>query len=140
MIMKKLLLFTMMLLSPIVASAYDISVFNADGKLIYYKWTDNATALSVCSGRTITHVVTYKDNIVIPSSVNYQQKNYPVISIEDEAFKDCPSLNSVTIPSSVTSIGSHTFEGCSGLVSIKIPNSVTSIGEGLFAITEFRAL
>lgn len=48
------------------------------------------------------------------------------------AFRDCSSLTSITIPPSVTSIGYKTFSGCSNLTSITIPNNVTSIGRGSF--------
>ena len=53
-------------------------------------------------------------------------------SIGGEAFLDCSSLESVTIPDSVTSIGNSAFEGCSSLTSVTIPNSVTTIGWGTF--------
>ena len=53
-------------------------------------------------------------------------------SIGEEAFNDCSSLTTVTIPESVTSIKNYTFYGCSGLNSITIPKSVTSIGDRAF--------
>ena len=55
-----------------------------------------------------------------------------VTSIGDGAFKMCKSLQSVTIPNSVTSIGKEAFSSCDSLQSITIPNSVTSIGDGAF--------
>ena len=67
--------------------------------------------------------------LVIPSS--YQGK--PVTSIGDNAFSDCSSLTSVTIPDSVTSIGRGAFRFCSSLTSATIPDSVTSIGGWAFA-------
>ena len=48
------------------------------------------------------------------------------------AFQDCFSLESVTIPNSVTSIDSYAFYNCSSLQSVTIPNSVTSIGNNAF--------
>ncbi len=49
------------------------------------------------------------------------------------AFHNCDALTSITIPDSVTSIGGQAFYGCSSLVSITIPDSVTSIGYMAFA-------
>lgn len=55
-----------------------------------------------------------------------------VTSIGDEAFAWCSSLKSVSIPSSVTSIGKSSFWGCKSLESVSIPSSVKSIGEDAF--------
>ena len=52
-------------------------------------------------------------------------------SICSNAFRDCRSLTSVTLPSSVTSICVGTFRA-TGLTSITIPNSVTSIEQDAF--------
>ena len=56
-----------------------------------------------------------------------------VTSIGDIAFYGCTGLTSVTIPDSVTSIGYAAFEGCTGLTSVTIPDSVTSIGDYAFS-------
>ena len=42
----------------------------------------------------------------------------PVMSIGENAFKDCLSLTTVTIPNSVTKIGNSAFYGCKALTSI----------------------
>ncbi len=121
-------------MTGISAAAHDISVANADGKTIYYVWTNNKTKLAVSYGGGAygSYYGEYSGNVVIPESVTYNGANYPVTSIGSEAFRDCPGLKSVTIPNSVTSIGFRAFYGCSGLTSVTIPNSVTSIGDYAF--------
>ena len=71
--------------------------------------------------------------IIIPNSVLYDGKNYPVTSIADRAFYSNWSLIEVTIPNSVTTIGDYAFASCSGLKTVTIPNSVTTIGDYVFA-------
>lgn len=67
-------------------------------------------------------------DIVIPAYYN----GIPVAGINSNAFSDCTSLTSITIPDSVTSIGVYAFKGCASLTSITIPDSVTSIGDQAF--------
>ena len=55
-----------------------------------------------------------------------------VTKIGDSAFWSCKSLQSVTIPNSVTSIGDYAFYRCYSLQSVTIPNSVTKIGDYAF--------
>ena len=50
----------------------------------------------------------------------------------DYAFSWCKSLQSVTIPNSVTSIGDGVFSWCESLQSVTIPNSVRNIGNNAF--------
>ena len=44
------------------------------------------------------------------------------------AFRECSSLESISLPEGITSIGDNAFYGCSSLESITLPSSVTAIG------------
>ena len=132
--MKKQLLLLVMILLPLVASAHDIEVQNADGVTIYYNYINDGTELGVTfrGSNYDSYSKEYQGNVVIPEEVTYMNRTRKVTSIGEGAFINCSGLTSVTIPNSVTSIGDSAFEGCSGLTSITIPNSVTSIEEEAF--------
>lgn len=97
----------------------------------------------------------YKGDIVIPKEVTYKDKTVEVTRIESDAFWNCDSLTSVSVPESVSTIGdfafaaceqltsvnipekvkriySKTFSGCEKLSSIQLPNGIISIGEHAF--------
>ena len=124
--MKKLFVFLFSLILSVVFStsalAYDVKI---DG--IYYNIISKVKTAEVTSGEK-----NYSGEVVIPSSITVEGKEYTVTSIGYQAFYECYSLTSVTIPNSVTSIGVFAFEYCTGLMSITIPNSVTSIGMSAF--------
>ena len=74
----------------------------------------------------------YSGDVVIPSTVTYNGKQYTVTSIGSKAFSGCTRLKKVTIPNSVTSIGNEAFYYCIDLTTVTVPNSVTSIGNRAF--------
>ncbi len=53
-------------------------------------------------------------------------------SLADGAFYNCPSLERVILPDTLTSIGQDAFRGCENLTEIAIPSGVTSIGNDAF--------
>ena len=124
--MKKLFVFLFSLILSVVfstsASAYDVEI---DG--IYYNLISEGKTAEVTYGGE-----EYSGEVVIPSYITSEGKEYTVTSIGKKAFYGCSDLTSVTIPNSVTSIGVEAFQSCSGLTSITIPNSVTSIGDDAF--------
>lgn len=122
-IIKKRMVLFVMILVPVLASAYDIEVANDDGVTIYYKYTKNRKELVVTQSRNHS----YEGNIVIPEEVTYNEVKLKVSGIDYNAFLECSDLTSIIIPNSVTSIGSFAFSGCSNLKSINIPDGVTDI-------------
>ena len=104
---KQLLLFAMILL-PLIASAYDIEVKNADGVTIYYNYINDGTELEV----TFLNSYYYQGNVAIPEEVTYMNRTRKVTSIGYKAFYRCEGLTSITIPKSVTSIGEYAFFDC----------------------------
>ena len=125
--MKRFTLFLFSLILSVVfstsASAYDVKI---DG-ICYNLNSENKTA-EVTYG-----VENYSGEVVIPSSITSEGKEYTVSSIGYDAFGFCSDLTSVTIPNSVTSIGKGAFSDCRGLTSVDIPNSVTSIDVHAFS-------
>ena len=115
--MKKQFLLLLMMLLPLVASAYDIAVQNDDGVTIYYDLTNDGKELAVVPGNKSG---SYSGNIVIPDEVTYMNRTRKVTSIGFEAFSNCSSLTSVSIGNSVTSIGSWAFKDCSGLSKVVV--------------------
>ena len=127
------ILFLLTLLLSMVCTksvAHDIAVANSDGKTIYYVWTNNNTELAVSyrGSSSAYYPDRYSGNVVIPESVTYNGKTYPVTGIFSYAFIDCSHLTGITIPNSVTTIGGCAFANCTGLTNFTIPNTITSIG------------
>ena len=75
-----------------------------------------------------------KKDVVILSQITINEKQYDVTRIEDYAFCECDSLQSVIFEknSKLASIGTYAFALCRSLTYIVIPNSVISIREGSF--------
>ncbi len=111
--MKKQLLLLVLLLLPMVASAFR-GYAEIDG-INYYIDTDytNASVIKKSSG-------SYSGNIVIPATVEYEGVICNVKSVDYQAFSRCYGLTSITIPSSVTYIGENAFSDCSGLTAVHI--------------------
>ena len=124
--MKKSLLFLFAALLPLLASAQ--TKVEIDG--IWYNIIKKAKQAEVTfKGSSYNEYKNeYSGSITLPAMVTYDGVECRVTSIENNAFSDCSSLTSITLPEGVTSIGNSAFYGCSSLTSINIPESVTSIG------------
>ena len=111
------------LLMPVTASAYD---FEVDG--IYYN--KNGTEATVTYKEL--KYLSYKDTVIIPSTVTYLDTTYTVTAIGNNAFENCSTLRKVTIPNTVKDIQERAFMGCSLLSSVFLPSSIRTIGPRAF--------
>ena len=89
----------------------------ADG--ITYRIDDNGAMVAVAEA-TLTEAN-------IPSFVEFEGNQYPVIKINDRVFSGNTNLTVVVLPESLTTLGSRSFESCQSLKTIKIPSGVTTI-------------
>jgi len=67
--------------------------------------------------------------LAIPDSLN----GLPVTSIGSNAFQNCDTLTSVTLPNSVTNIGPYAFENCYNLTRVVFGHNLASIGHMAFS-------
>ena len=109
-------------------------IFYDDGETVYLiGYTGTQTELTLPDTFNGKNYQIYKYAFYNCSSLESITIPDSVTSIGDEAFRGCSSLTSITIPDSVTSIGDEAFRGCSSLTSITIPEGVTSIGNYVFS-------
>lgn len=104
-----------------------------DGTLIITHYNGNAANLTVptaVNGRSVSE---------IGAEAFYERTSIQSITLPDTltkigayAFYKCVSLTEITLPTGVTSIGARAFSDCSALTSIYIPNTVETAGAFLF--------
>lgn len=97
--------------------------------------TNGDRELSESEAAAVTNLgEVFKGNTDI-TSFNELQYFTGLVSIGDNAFNDCSSLTSVTLPESVTTIGEFAFHA-SGLESISFPSALTEVGAESFSSCE----
>lgn len=120
-----------MLCGTISAADYDFHVGGVYYRVILGNDMKPTTNVEVVKGDD-----KYAGDIVIPSSITVNRIDYFVTRIGQDAFYDCKSVTSVSLPNTIKSkleiIGSRAFGNCEGLTSIKIPDTVTEIGQFAF--------
>jgi len=128
--MKRLIIFLSILLYGIEhVSAYN---FTVDG--ITYTNSSSSTCYVTYRGETYLANINdgYSGDIVIPSSVTYDNREFKVTAVGENAFYGCTSLASVSLPSTIEDIGEYAFSGCSSLRSVNIPDGIKRIDDYTF--------
>lgn len=74
----------------------------------------------------------YIQHVIIADSVTYNGQNFPVASINSNAFKDYTNIRSITFGSSLKKIGTYAFSGCQFLSEIIVPEGVETIDNYAF--------
>ena len=103
-------------------SNYYVGEVVADG--ITYRIDEN--------GATITAAEATLAEANIPSAVEFEGNQYPVIKINSSVFSGNTNLTAVTLPAGLVEIGAYAFNGCQNLASVTLPESLTTLGYSAF--------
>lgn len=68
----------------------------------------------------------------VPSSVEFEGNQYPVIKINSSVFSGNTNLTAVTLPAGLVEIGNDAFSGCKNLESVTLPESLKTFGYNAF--------
>lgn len=119
---------------------YGIHTYSAPGRYtIVLSVTGSARIFGASAGESWTYLLRSTD---IFSDNNYSDNVYrgalkevyigDNIDIGNLAFCQCPSLQSLTLPNSITSLGQGVFKSCYALTCVIFPSSVTTLGSTTF--------
>ena len=105
-------------------------VFTKDGVEYEVINRQNKT-LAVVGGRPM-------GSVTIPSSIAMGAETYTVTVIDIKAFEDCPTLITISLPTTLISIEYSAFAKCENLTNVNFPNSLQYIGP--FAFEKCKSL
>ena len=137
--MKQIFVLLSLMTLAINANAYDFKVANAEGVTMYYNYINNGTEVEITyeghykswNSKTLKYDYYYRGSsaydktLIIPETVTYNGRTFPVTQIGSYAFADTYSY-SVVIPSSIKKMGPSVFQNCS-IKEITIPDGFTEI-------------
>ena len=85
------------------------------------------------NGATITAAEPSLTEANIPSFVEFEGNQSPVIKINSSVFSGNTNLTVVTLPAGLVEIGASAFTGCQNLESVALPESLTTLGDYAFS-------
>lgn len=129
--MKQHLLFSIMALLPMLASAQNLREDGLNG--IYYTCYES----SLYEGVEHEAYVKAADKdltgtVIIPETVTQNGMVFTVTVIDENAFEDC-HFSEIVIPDGVRSIREEAFDGCKNLTAVYIGKNIEYIGEDCFS-------
>ncbi len=156
--MKKLLyificVFVLAVTLCLSASAANTTYTDEDG-VVWNASIDEANSKATITGATISKRTNKMD---IPDTIKYNDVDYPVTAIANNAFKDktlafgklsfpetlesigeyafykTNIYSDIVIPDSVKTIGRYAFAECKGILSVKLPSTMIKIPDYLFS-------
>ena len=80
----------------------------------------------------ISRCIADSDEVVIPSSVEIDNKSYNITSIGEAAFYKCNSIKKLTFPNTLKTIGSYSFSGCERLEQVVLNEGLVNIDSYAF--------
>ncbi|MGN1099073.1 MAG: leucine-rich repeat protein [Christensenellales bacterium] len=104
--------------------AIDVNTTNGTSKI-----STDANGYILYTGEDSIYLLGYTGS---ETSITLPDTGATKLLINNYAFFQCASIESVTLSGSVTAIGNDAFSGCTALKTISIPESVTTIGDRAF--------
>lgn len=98
--------------------------FEVDGYFFKIESSSNRT-VSIVNGPYNFGIVGGK--AILPSTIVYNNIEYTVVAINDEAFRQCTTLKSIVIPPTITSIRLSAFQNCKNLEEIEMLDGVSNL-------------
>ena len=124
--MKRIIIIFAFCMIKSISYAYD---FEYNG--LYYVITSvSELSVNLCAP---PDNVDYPDNLVIPSTIEYNGKILFVRGLTYGGLSTCKNLKSITIPSTMTSICDNAFDGCTSLTKVIFEdgNDEIKLGHGI---------
>ena len=113
----------------VTAGAYDFKV----GEIFYNITSETELTVEVTYeswSAADGYVSSYTGDIVIPSAVVCNGKNYTVTAIGRNAFAGCVNVASLSVPGSVTNVYDYAFKNCTSLTKLRLEDDSTMLSFG----------
>lgn len=72
------------------------------------------------------------EQVIVPAKVSYQEHEYCVVRLDDQAFRACHLMRTIELPEGLKEIGFQVFMNCTQLAEIRLPNTLRKVDEMAF--------